>query len=153
MATCLAKKGLHESILNMAYERGLEGEDLTYSEILVTLFGCRPARIGPLSVQGFSLEELIGVCRKQDYSDFHFGSDAEQKAYSSGNQAAFEAVADLEEKGWVKIVIQDQLIWDENQPRVKSLEKNKTVRLTRKGEKLLRESKNPKFVFSHKCPA
>ncbi len=151
--SCLAKKGLHKAILNLAYERGLRQEDLSFCEILVTIFGCRPARIGPISAQGFPLEQLVGVCRKGEYDDFHFETEAEQNAYKMDREAALKAVADLAEKAWVKVVPHDELIWDEHQPRVKSLKKNEMVRLTQKGLKFVEECKPRKPVLPHKCPA
>lgn len=155
MATCscLSPKGLHKAILNLAYERGIRQEDLSFCEILVTIFGCRPARIGPISVQGFSLEQLVDVCRKEEHDDFHFETDSEQDAYKLDREAASTAVVDLEGKGLVKIIPHDQLIWDEHQPRVKSLKKNEMVRLTEEGQKFVEESKPRKPILPHKCPA
>ncbi len=155
MATCscLAKMGLHKAILNLAYERGLRQEDLSFCEILVAIFGCRPARIGPTPVQGFSLEQLVGICRKEEFDDFHFETEAEQTAYKMDREAASKAVADLTRKTWVKLVPHDQLIWDEHQPRVKSLKKNDMVRLTEKGQRFLEEFKNRKAALPRKCPA
>lgn len=142
-SSCLSPNRVHKAILCMAYERNLQGEDLSFPEMLVTIFRCRPARIGPISVQGFSLGQLVYICRKEDYEDFHFETDGEQEAYKLSRESIFRAVADLIEMGWVQIIPHDQLIWDEYQPRVKSLEKSEMVRLTKEGEKLVK-SKKPK---------
>ncbi len=152
-SSCLSQKRLHKAILNMAYERSLEGQDLSFPEMLVTLFGCRPARIGPFSVQGFSLGQLLCVCRKENYEDFHFETEEEHEAYKLDRQSVLRAVAELVEMGWVKIIPHDQLIWDERQPRVKCLEKSEMVRLTKKGEKLVKGPKIRTLVFSQRRPA
>ncbi len=118
----------------------------------MTLFGCRPVRIGPLSVQTFFLEQLVAVCRKEGYDDFHFESGAEQKAYQLDREAAFGTVADLREKGWVKILAHDELIWDEYQPRVKAVTKNEMIRLTKKEKKFINRTKARNPVFPQERP-
>jgi hypothetical protein len=153
ICSCLSRKGLHKAILNLAYARGLEGEDLSFSEMLITLFGCRPTRIGLLPVQGFPHDKLVDVCRKEDYDEVHFESNSEQNAYKLNREALIRAVADLIKKGWAITITRDQLIWDENQPRVKSLKKNEFVRLTKKGQDFVEGSKTRKRVFPEKCPA
>ncbi len=137
---------IHKAILHLAYERNIQGEDLSFPEMLVTFFPCRPASIGPISVKGFSLGQLRYVCRKKEYEDFHFETDREKEAYRLNREFLFRAVADLIEMGWVQIIPHDQLIWDEYQPRVKSLEKSEMVRLTYQGEKFV-SSKNKRCQF------
>jgi hypothetical protein len=137
----------------MPYERIPEGEDLSFPEILVTLLGCRPARIGPIFVRGFLLGQFVHVCRREPYEDFHFETDAKQNAYKLEREAAFKAVADLIKKGWAEIIPHERLVWAENQPRVKSLINTEMLRLTKEGEKIVKDSKIRNPVLSPRRPA
>ena len=58
---------LQKNILRLAHERFLDQEDLSLGEILITLYGCMPARMGHVWVQNFSPGELLALCRSEQY--------------------------------------------------------------------------------------
>jgi len=132
---------LQKNILALAYERSLEKEDLSFGEILISLYGAKPKRIGPLRVQNLSLSELLGVCRSKDYDDFYFSNEAEQDGYRVNQESVFEAVAGMVERGLIIKIRNPKLIWEEDKPRVKRIEYYEMIRLAEKGKALLAEKR------------
>ncbi len=141
--SCLANElGENEKkILRAAYMRSLDQEDLSLCEILVTVYGCRPARIGRQWVQNLSPEEMIALCRAESDPAFHFETEMEQEGYQLDKRAARSTVSGLVEKGLLIVVREPVLVWQEDQPRVKGVYYCERIRLTDKGMKFLKRKK------------
>ncbi len=134
---------LQKNVLELAHERFLEKEDLSFGEILISLYGSRPARIGPLRVQNLSLSELLVVCRSGDYDDFHFSNEAEEDSYRVNQASVFEAVAGMVERGLMIRIRNPKLIWEDDKPRVKRIEYYEMIRLTEKGKTFVAGKRRP----------
>ncbi len=102
---------VHKEILRLAHERHLVGESLTFAEVLVRIFGCRPEKIGLVSVQGSTLKDLLDVCREIPNEDFHFRRQSEQAGYGVNTMILLTVADELKEKGFIKIETQEKLLW------------------------------------------
>jgi hypothetical protein len=140
MPSSLSTQGLselQEKILRLAYERLLEKEDLSYGEIVVTLFGCKPERIGRRLVRKLPLNEIIAACRMEPDGDFCFSDRQEEDKYRVAQASVFRSVSRLVENGLLAIMRAERLIWSKDRPRVERIESCETIRLTEKGEKVV----------------
>jgi hypothetical protein len=124
---------LQEKILILARERLLEEEDLFLGEILVVLWGCKPAGIGSQKVRHLSRSEIVRICRLDPGEHFYFSDEAEQEKYRSAQALASEAVARLTEKGLLISIREEKLIWAKGKPRVERIEYCEMFRLTEEG--------------------
>ncbi len=125
---------IQKDILRLAHERFLGHEELSMGEILITLYGSRPAKMGPLWVQNFSMDELVAVCRSEQYDHFHFLTEAEKESYLLDQASALEAVSDLAGRGLVAETRHPRIIWHSDRPLVKRIEYYRMIRLTAKGK-------------------
>ena len=110
-------------------------------EILITLYGSRPAKMGPLWVQNFSMNELVAVCRSEQYDHFHFLTEAEKESYLLDQASALEAVSDLAARGLVAETKHPRIIWHSDKPLVKRIEYYRMIRLTQKGKNAVGEKR------------
>lgn len=133
--------GLQKNILRLAHERFLGREDLCIEEVLLTLYGCRPARIGPLWAQNLSLGELVAVSRSEQHAEFHFRTEAEKESYELDQASAFEAVQNLAARGLVSEIRNPRVVWHTDKPVVRRIEYYQMIRLTEEGKKLLGEKR------------
>jgi PilZ domain len=132
---------IQESILRLAHERFLGQGELSFGEILITLYGCAPARMGPLWVQNFSKSELLAACRSEQYDHFHFRTEAEKESYLLDQISALAAVSDLVARELVAETKHPRIIWHSDKPLVKRIEYYRMIRLTEKGKKALGEKR------------
>jgi hypothetical protein len=128
---------LQKKILRLAYERLLEREDLSYGEIAVTLFACKPERIGPRLVRKLALDEIIAACRMEPDGEFYFSDKQEEDRYRLVQESVSRSVSRLVENGLLKIMRAEKLIWSKDRPRVERIESCETIRLTEDGRKLM----------------
>ena len=127
---------IHKGILRLAHERLLEKEDLSFGEILVALYGCRPERIGLRQVQNLSKNEILNICRLEPHEEFHFPTTVEQDIYVLAQASASADVAWLVERRLLITLRAEELIWAKDQPRVERIGTFLTIRLTTEGNKI-----------------
>ncbi len=128
---------LHKDILKLAYDRLLEKEDLSFGEILLALYGCRPERIGLHRVRKLSKNQMLNICRLEPYEGFHFGTEVEREKYHFAQASASKAVAELVKRGFLITVKAQKLLWAKGQPRVEGIENFPMFKLTDAGEKII----------------
>lgn len=127
---------IHKGILRLAHERLLEKEDLSFGEILVALYGCRPEKIGLHRVHKLSKDEILNICKLEPYEEFHFATTLEQGKYALAQASASADVAWLVERRLLMTLKAEELIWAKDQPRVERIGTFLTIRLTEEGNKI-----------------
>ena len=132
---------IHKGILRLAHERLLEKEDLSFGEILVALYGCRPEKIGLHRVKKLSENEILNICRLEPHGEFHFATTVESDKYELAQASAPADVAWLVERGLLITVKAEKLIWAKDQPRVERVEDFLMIRLTKEGDKIAADKK------------
>jgi hypothetical protein len=133
--------GIQKGILRLAHERLLANEDLSFGEILVDLYGCRPEYIGLRRVQKLPQNEVLNICRLEPHEEFHFAGKVAQDKYGLAQASASADVAWLVERGLLITVKTENLIWAKDQPRVERIGSFRMIRLTEEGEKIVADKR------------
>lgn len=128
-----------KEVLRLSYERLVAKDDLPFSEILISLFHCKPQKIGSHPVENLSLSQILDVCRLEPQEDFQFSDRAEKERCIMAQNSAYKAIVDLIRKGLVLTIKSEKLIWAEDKARVERIEYYQMIRLTEKGRKTAEE--------------
>ncbi len=131
-------RGIEERILKLAYQRFLENQELSFLELLISLFQYNPKRIGSHEVTKLSRKQVVDLCRAEPFEDFQFDCEADQEKYRRDKIRVLEAVSELVRRGLITNEKEALLIWIKGQPRVERIQYYDMIRLTKKGETILK---------------